>query len=142
LARPGGGYLNLYTDPLLTAPEAEAVCVLAGGHLASVTNAEIHAALEPLSQPPYNLDSFWIGLWSAGADAGDDSNYKWLSKAPTSPLFKNMLFFSYVLVAHPHVVAYAAWTWGWIVDQPGEAYWWACFPEALMPYVCEQLSTS
>jgi hypothetical protein len=25
------------------------------------------------------------------------------------------------------------------VDKPGEAYWWACFPEALMPYVCEQL---
>jgi hypothetical protein len=129
----------LYTDPLLTAPEAEAVCVLAGGHLVSVTNAAIHSALEPLSQPPHDLDSFWIGLWSAGLEANNRASYKWLSKAPTSPLFVNFLFVSYPLVANPRNVAYAAWTWGWIVDQPGQAYWWACFPEALMPYVCEQL---
>jgi hypothetical protein len=129
----------LYTDPLLPATAAEAVCVLAGGHLASVTNSAIFATLEPLTQPPHNLDAFWIGLWSAGYDANLPASYKWLSKAPTSPLFKNELFISYVMYANPKTVAYAAWTWGWIVDKPGEAYWWACFPEALMPYVCEQL---
>uniref|UniRef100_A0A383V7R0 Fibrinogen C-terminal domain-containing protein n=1 Tax=Tetradesmus obliquus TaxID=3088 RepID=A0A383V7R0_TETOB len=139
LARPGGGFFDLYRDPLLTAPEAEAVCVRAGGHLASDTDDAIHAALRPLSQPPHNLDSFWLGLWSAGGIAKKPESYKWLSKAPTSADLKVLLLVSNVLWANPNVVAYAAWTWGWIVDQPGAAYWWACFPEALMPYVCERL---
>lgn len=139
LARPGGGFFDLYRDPLLTAPEAEAVCVRAGGHLASDTDDAIHAALRPLSQPPHNLDSFWLGLWSAGGMASITANYKWLSRAPTSPDMQALLLVSNVLWANPNVVAYAAWTWGWIVDQPGAAYWWACFPEALMPYVCERL---
>eukprot|EP00882_Tetradesmus_deserticola_P012119 GHRQ01012840.1.p1 GENE.GHRQ01012840.1~~GHRQ01012840.1.p1 ORF type:complete len:394 (+),score=103.81 GHRQ01012840.1:1512-2693(+) len=139
LARPGGGVLNLYTDPLLTAPEAEAVCVLAGGHLVSVTDAAINDALQPLSQPPFNLDMFWLGLWSAGKRADDTANYQWLSKAQDSPQFQRVMYMSLVLSANPQVVAYGLWTWGWFLDKPGQAYFWASFPEALLPYVCEQL---
>ena len=68
-----GGRCFLWLDPVLSWENTEEICNDEGGHLASVTNLEIHNYIRSKVNPKEKNTFFWIG----GTAQGREGKWKW-----------------------------------------------------------------
>ncbi|KAF8062777.1 hypothetical protein HT031_004107 [Scenedesmus sp. PABB004] len=143
--RPGGGTLELYTSTL-TAMDAEAVCVLAGGHLVSVTSADVNSALGGLVQGA-GFRYVWIGLWARpGTSRRRRESYQWVSGAVSAyEAWGSEGFWGDSNPQQPGddaskdtVGAFIAWRNDFNQPLDTVGVWEVFQPHVVMPFVCER----